>query len=398
LARAPGPGAGRRSSVRTRQEHDEEGRGVDGAVVRDEDDLPAGGQLAAAIFVQDLARFLIGEGVVLARLPAGQEAEGPPGQLRGEGQQLMGRDQAVPAEWGDVPGDARIGHGPVRRVGGQHFQIDAGALDPAIDALGRGADLDAPQPVGSGLRFAAGRDVRDARQPGRGRGRGDGGGQRHALAGAEGQVVPGGGAVQMVGPRAEGKPGAPHDAVEPSIGQLHRVGADHRGEEFSPPGAGEAAHLEHVDEVGSEAPGQDDLLHVGGEDLDGHLLDEEVPVEGEAAAEVDGAAGMHGLVGMADVGVGEIDGDLPALVGGRRAQEQRALAVDEQLELPEVARVVAVEAELALTHAEQVAAAVGDEERVLVLQHEFRQVGGDAGGADVVLIAQPDLVAGDHAP
>ncbi len=60
-----------------------------------------------------------------------------------------------------------------------------------------------------------------------------------------------------------------------------------------------------------------------------------------------------------------------------------------ELEPVQEARAIDVEAELALRQVRQIAAPVGDEERIVVLEDELRE-GGDLRREDVVLLANED--------
>jgi hypothetical protein len=117
------------------EEDHEERRRIDGAVVRDEGDLPARRQLAPAQLMEDLARLLVSEVVDLPALVRGEEAERPAGDLWLERQELERHDDAVAPERRHVPGDARVRDRALRRVGQQHVQIAAGSREPLVHVL-----------------------------------------------------------------------------------------------------------------------------------------------------------------------------------------------------------------------------------------------------------------------
>jgi len=71
--------------------------------------------------MQDLPRALVGEWIFLSTLVGGHELERSAGQSRIEGQVLDRGDDAVTAEWGDVPGNPRISDPPVRSCRGEHL-------------------------------------------------------------------------------------------------------------------------------------------------------------------------------------------------------------------------------------------------------------------------------------
>ncbi len=95
-----------------------------------------------------------------------------------------------------------------------------------------------------------------------------------------------------------------------------------------------------------------------------------------------------------DVGIGEVDGDLEIVVGHRGVQNERTLAVDPQIETVEEAGPAHVEAELAVGHRRKVTPPIRDEERLVVLEDELGQVGGEGRGKDVVVVADRDRVSG----
>ena len=79
-----------------------------------------------------------------------------------------------------------------------------------------------------------------------------------------------------------------------------------------------------------------------------------------------------------DVGVGEVDGGLQRVVGHARVEHERPRwPCSCSSNRPEEARAVDVEAELVPGMFGKVAAPVGDEEGLVVLEDELGEVGGD---------------------
>ena len=90
------------------RQHDQPQRcRVRGSVVRAVRLLPEPGQFAGAHLVQDPARLLVGEVVDLAPLVVGGGQQGALGQHRAVAHGLVGRDQGVPPEQAEEPGQPR---------------------------------------------------------------------------------------------------------------------------------------------------------------------------------------------------------------------------------------------------------------------------------------------------
>jgi hypothetical protein len=106
-----------------------------------------------------------------------------------------------------------------------------------------------------------------------------------------------------------------------------------------------------------------------------------------------GASGEEDGVAVVHVRVGEIDRHLEVVAGDGRVQEQRTLAVEAEIESVEKARASDVEAEFAVGDVGKVAAPVRDEESLVVLEDELRQVRREGGCEDIVLIADGDEIA-----
>lgn len=127
--------------------------------------------------------------------------------------------------------------------------------------------------------------------------------------------------------------------------------------------------------------------------LDGEELVELIAVHTQPARDTDGAAGKDCVRSKGGVGVGEVDGGLQSIFGDAGVERQRSLAVDPQLELVQEPGPLHVEAELALGQVREVAAPIGDEESLVVLQDQLGKIGGNAGGEDVVVLADEDAAS-----
>ncbi len=95
---------------------------------------------------------------------------------------------------------------------------------------------------------------------------------------------------------------------------------------------------------------------------------------------------------MIEIRLCEVRGQLTAIVGHRRAQEDRPLTVHRQLETPQVAGPTHVEAELTLGQLREVAVIVRDNEGVVRFHDQVGNVRVGRGRADVVWIAVCGLV------
>jgi hypothetical protein len=82
---------------------------------------------------------------------------------------------------------------------------------------------------------------------------------------------------------------------------------------------------------------------------------------------------------------------LQRVLGHAGVEHDRALAVHAQLELAQEASAVHIEAELAVGQGGQVAAPIGDQERLVVLEDELGQTGSGLGGEDIVVLADDDV-------
>ena len=107
---------------------------------------------------------------------------------------------------------------------------------------------------------------------------------------------------------------------------------------------------------------------------------------------MEAAAGDHEPVAPPIIGVREVDGEQGVVVLDRRAQDQRPLASELELEAREEAGVLVVEAELAEPHRGDVAEAIEHRERVAVLEHPRAVVDAGRAGEDVEPVLDPDEV------
>ena len=121
VAGAVGIGAG---------EIDVERRRIDAAIVAAEGQLAQHRHLALAGLVHDLARLRIAERRCLRRLMLREESQHAARQAWIEPQHLQRRDHAVAAERRREPGNAGIGVGSGRELGGQQRDIGASARRP----------------------------------------------------------------------------------------------------------------------------------------------------------------------------------------------------------------------------------------------------------------------------
>ncbi len=255
--------------------------------------LATGRHLAPAQLVDDLARLLIGERVVDPADVAGEEAERAGGEGRLEGQHLERGDERVTPERRDVPGDARVGDEPVRRLGEQQVKIAPGARDPHGEEVVVAAHLGAApvERLGDGPAASQGLAVAERGR----RRRWLGGRRRHhgdlgARARLQDQPVLGAGGVEPIGRRREAQRGRAHDVVEAAIAERGLVDAEPIRQPHAAPLARMAAHLEDVHEVGRESQRHAELVRVLGEGLDHQHLVELPAVHGEPPGHPQGAA------------------------------------------------------------------------------------------------------------
>ena len=90
-------------------------------------------QFSVPVFVKDLARLGIAEGIALGRLGRGKEIENPASEVRIKPERLHGRDQTVASERHGEPRNACVGVGPGGEVGGQDGKIGGRTRQPRIE-------------------------------------------------------------------------------------------------------------------------------------------------------------------------------------------------------------------------------------------------------------------------
>ena len=223
-------------------------------------------------------------------------------------------------------------------------------------------------------------------------GRAHGDGELHAGPRLQQELVLGAARLDVLGRRREGDGRRARHVVEAAVGEPDGGALGRGRQHLAAALARMAADLEDVDEIGGHAERQRQLVRLAREGLDQQELVQHAGVDGHPPRDAQRAARQHHLRGQRHVGVGEIDGGLHGVLGHAGVEDDRAMAVQPQLELAQEAGAVDVEAELAVGHVGQVAAAAGHQERFVVLEDELRQVGGQLGGEDVVLLAD------DHIP
>ena len=157
--------------------------------------------------------------------------------------------------------------------------------------------------------------------------------------------------------------------VEAGVGEGHGVVADLGRMLAAAARALGAADLEDVGEVGGEVDAQAEAA------LGDVVVGEREPLEGARVPEEAGAADVQQVLqhraaalGVGDLGVGQVADQDGVVVADRGAQQRRALAVDGEIKVREVAGVAVVDALGAARAGEGVAVVVEDREGVAVLQ------------------------------
>ena len=107
-----------------------------------------------------------------------------------------------------------------------------------------------------------------------------------------------------------------------------------------------------------------------------------------AAGQKDGVTGMH-------VGIGEFDRHLQIVAGHGRVQQQRSLSVYAEVAPVQEASAADVESEFAIRDVGKVAATVGHEEGLVVLEDQLRQVRREGRCKNIVLIADGNQVSAE---
>ena len=214
-----------------------------------------------------------------------------------------------------------------------------------------------------------------------------------AIAGPQRQMIIGAGGIETVGRRIEHERRRAAQAVEAAVAQAHHTRVALARQHLAALRTRMTADLEDVDEVGGERQRQREVVTFLDERLDGQPMIELRTEDRQPARQPHRASRQHEVRLQRHIGVGEVDRGLQRVVGHAGVQRDAAQAVQPQLEQREEARVTDVEAEFA-RHVREVAAPIRHQERVVVLEHELGQVGGDAGGEDVVVLADEDVVSG----
>ncbi len=327
---------------------------------------------AEAGLVQDLAGLGVGGGIDRRRLDAGEVAQHAAGDARVEPQGFERGDQRVAAEGGREPGDAGVGVRAAGGVGQQHVEVGDRAAHRLVEHLVRRSD-------GGGTRRAgAQRAARlaEAGEEGGARGAGAVAGaaadfEEHGLTGDRGkrQVE----LREVAGDTGRGglevQAGLAQAVVEAGVGERHGIVADLGRVLAAAAGTHGAADLEDVGEVGGEVDADAEPA------LGGVVVRECQPLEGAGVPQEAGAADVQQVLqdraaefGVGDLGVGQVADQDRVVVADRRAQEHRAVAVDGQIEVRQVAGVAVVDALGAARAGEGVAVVVEDREGVAVLQ------------------------------
>ncbi len=339
--------------------------------------------------MQDLARALVRELVLLPALVGGEEPQRAPREVRIERQVLERGDDAVAAERGHEPRNARVGDAPVHGGGGEHAQIRPGPGQPAVEAR-----------VAAG-HLHRGRGAVGIRHPGRNRARpvrrrllvgGDAQPELDDLAGRHREPVARETRGHLLGRRREGEGGDAQGAVESPVGETRERLVQVGGKDLAPPVAHHAAHLEDVREVRGVVPRQHQLVRRGVEALDGQHLVEPPRRQLEPPGQPQGPPAQHHDLAVTEIGIGEVGRHVAAVGGDGGAEAQGPLPVHGELEAAQEAGAVHVETELALGQIREVAVLVRDQERVVALRHQALEIGPGGGGADVVGVARALLV------
>ncbi len=376
---------------------DEERRGVVAAVVAAERDLTGAGHLAAPHLVQDLARLGVVGGILPVGLLGRQVREDALGQVGIHPQRLAPDDQRVAPEHRREPRNAGVRVGPVLGLGRHHHEVGHRAAEPLVAQLvgapeprpGRvsiaaqiprapqgGLEADRPRPTP--LVVAADGDVQ-ARRPSR----------------LEPQLVDGARAVQLAGDRVEADPGPTLHVVQALVLERHAIRLDLRRQAGAALPAPHAAHLEDVGEVGTERHHQ--LKSRGAQ---AEVADRDALVAGAVPQHL-GPRDVHGAVAQRlaaqdHVGVGEVDRE-PRVVAFRSGPEQqRPLLADAQHQARQVAGALVVDPLLGEADGLDVAVAVEQRERVLVLEDLVLVIG--QRGACQNIEPVPDLDDVRHSP
>ncbi len=163
--------------------------------------------------------------------------------------------------------------------------------------------------------------------------------------------------------------------MQPRVGSVA-----HLGPGAATPRPAHAAHLEDVGEVAGEGEREregDALRPVVG---DGDALVQRALVQVDGARDMHRVLGKHDVLVGVDVGVGEVDLQVEVVVPDGGAEQQRLGAVDQELEVGEVARVAVEQPVRPAGGGADVAVAVEHREGIVVLQRAPRARRRSGGG------------------
>ena len=336
--------------------------------------------------MHDLARLGIVARVLFSGLRRGEESQRAARELGPQPQALVGREQRVTAEGGAEPRHAGVRKGPGRQSGGQHVEIGARSLEPAVHhrvgtrhhaAAGRCA-LRALVVSTPGVVVAERHRRRRARRLASDlpadaalfTGRQTHDEARHPWADVRGR-------------RIEAHHGAAPAVVEPQVaeGQLGAVG--HGRGQLAAPHALHAAQLEHVDIVGVQAQLDLELHRLAAIVREAHLLMARAVPQQLAAQHVNAALAQRDIAIAAQVGIHQLDGERAAVFLDRRIQMQRTQAVEQEQQVRQEAGVLHVETLLAALPRQDVAVAVEQRKHVVALERLQLPLDTRAGGQHI---------------
>ena len=114
------------------------------------------GQFPAPHFMENFPRLRIGEWIGRCRLVGRQAAQDAARDARIEPQHFQRSDQSIAPEGSGIPGNSRIGIGPLRRIGHQHVKIGNRTTQNLIEDVVRG--LNGGCLLGGDLQIALGHE------------------------------------------------------------------------------------------------------------------------------------------------------------------------------------------------------------------------------------------------
>jgi hypothetical protein len=133
---------------------------------------------------------------------------------------------------------------------------------------------------------------------------------------------------------------APFHLVQPHVAENRLGAADHRGGDVAAPVAHHAADFEQVGKVGRKIQVQPAALRPDIEIVDGDALMAGALPQEFRPPDVQHFARQHNGIALVDVGIGEIDRQHDIVVLHRAGQQQRPLAIDQELDAGKIAGVV----------------------------------------------------------